>query len=223
VSLARRILTAPSGVLLQVQLISIVVYPFLGDRPLSRAVFGLFGLLVLTLAVLVVRTTPALTWVAITIGVPVAVLTVLEGIYVGNETVALLSAVLHCVFYGYIAVALIRYIFHDERVTLDELLATGATFTVVAWAYAYAYAAVQIIWPGSWSAGPGTPENRTWMELLFLSTTTLTSTGLSDIVPALPQSRAALMLEQISGMLYLALAVARVTALTVIKPGRGLG
>ena len=217
VSLTRRILTAPSGVLLQVQLLGIVVYPFLGDRPLGRAVFGLFGLLVLVLALRVVRSTPALTWVAVLLGVPVAALTVLEAVMSDNEGIVLASAILHAAFYAYTAVALIRYMFDDDRITLDELLATGATFTVVAWAFAYAYAGVQIVWPGSFDAAtPG--AHRSWMELLFLSVTTLTSTGLSDIVPVRPHARAAVMIEQISGMLYLALVVARITALTVIAP-----
>jgi hypothetical protein len=221
VSLARRILTAPSGVLLQVQLLGIVVYPFLGDRPLGRAVFGIFGLLVLVLALRVVHATHSLTWIAVVLGIPIVVLTVLEGLRVGGDGVVLASAILHCVFYAYTAIALIRYMFHDERVTLDELLATGATFTVVAWAYAYAFAAVQIIWPGSF-VGETPGDRRSWIELLYLSVTILTSLGLSDMVPVRPHARSAVMLAQISGMLYIALVIARITALTVMKPAKDL-
>lgn len=220
-SLTRRILTAPSGVLLQVQLLGIIVYPFLGGRPLGRAVFGVFGLLVLVLALRVVRSTPSLTWVAVVLGIPIVVLTVLEGVHPDSDGIALASAILHCVFYAYTAVALIRYMFHDERVTLDELLATGATFTVVAWAYAYAFAAVQIIWPGSFDGGAA-GDRRSWLELLYLSVTILTSLGLSDMVPVRPHARAAVMLAQISGMLYVALVIARITALTVMRPGKDL-
>ena len=53
--------------------------------------------------------------------------------------------------------------------------------------------------------------------MLYLSVTTMTSLGLSDIVPVRPHARAFVMLEQIAGMLYLALAVARVMALTVAR------
>jgi hypothetical protein len=218
-SLTRRILTAPSGVLLLVQLLGIAVYPFLGDRPLGRALFGLLGLVVLVLALRVVRATPALTWVAVLLGVPVAVLTVLEAVMADNATVVLVSALLHAAFYGYTAAALIRYMFEDDHVTFDELLATGATFTVVAWAFAYAYAAVQVVWPGSFAAA-SPQEQRTWVELIFLSVTTLSSTGLSDIVPVRPHARAVVMLEQIAGMLYLALVVARITALAVTGDAR---
>ena len=49
--------------------------------------------------------------------------------------------------------------FADNWVTRDELYATGATFTVVAWGFAYLYVAVQIICPHSFTiygeAGPG--------------------------------------------------------------------
>lgn len=208
----------PCAVLLAVQLLGIVTYPFLGDQPAGRAVFGLFGLAVLVLAVRAVRLTPALTWVAILLGTPVAVLTLLEGAFPGHDVIAATSGLTHAAFYAYTGWALIRYMFLDDVVTVDELWATGATFTVFAWAFAYLFVAVQVFWPGSFTAAVDSEAQRTWMELLFLSVTTLTSTGLSDIVPVTPHARAFVMLEQIAGMLYLAMVVARVTALTLRKP-----
>ncbi len=208
----------PCAVLLLIQLAGLLVYPFLGDQPVGRALFGLFGLLVLTLAVYAVRLTPALTWIAILLGLPVAVLTVLEGVFPHADALAAASGATHAAFYGYTAWALIRYMFHDDVVTADELWATGATFTVVAWAFAYLYVAVQVAWPGSFTAAVDAEQARTWMDLLFLSVTTLSSTGLSDIVPITPHARSVVMIEQIAGMLYLAMVVARVTALTLRSP-----
>jgi hypothetical protein len=52
--------------------------------------------------------------------------------------------------------------------------------------------------------------------------TILTSLGLSDMVPVRPHARSAVMLAQISGMLYIALVIARITALTVMKPAKDL-
>ena len=54
------------------------------------------------------------------------------------------------------------------------------------------------------------------MELLFLSFTTLTSTGLSDVVPARAFARALVMLEQLAGLAYVALVVSRLVGLTVL-------
>lgn len=205
----------PSAVLLFVQLAGIGIYPFLGEAPLGRAVFGIFGLVVLGLAVLAVRRTPAHAWLATILGLPVVALTIAEAFTPDNETVVLVSALFHAAFYFYTGYALIRYMFEDDVATRDEIFATGATFTVLAWAFAYLYAATQIVWPDSFAAAVDSGDPRTWVELLFLSVTTLSSTGLSDIVPVSSYGRSVVMIEQIAGMLYLALVVARVTALTI--------
>ena len=91
----------------------------------------------------------------------------------------LTSALVHAPFYFYVSYAMIRYLFHDDWVTRDELFATGAAFTVVAWAFAYLYAAAQVIWPGSFVGANGVEQP--WFNLLFLSFTNLTSVGLSDV------------------------------------------
>jgi hypothetical protein len=53
------------------------------------------------------------------------------------------------------------------------------------------------------------------MELLFLSFTTLSGVGLGDIVPLTPMARALVMIEELSGVMYLALVVSRLIALSV--------
>ena len=70
----------------------------------------------------------------------------------------LASALLHAPFYFYISYGMIRYLFHDDKVTRDELYATGAAFTVVAWGFAYIYVAAQVVWPGSFVAYDGEGE-----------------------------------------------------------------
>jgi hypothetical protein len=55
------------------------------------------------------------------------------------------------------------------------------------------------------------------MELLFLSFTTLSSTGLSDVVPVQPFARAVVMIEQLAGVAYIAMIVSRLVGLTVMR------
>ena len=54
------------------------------------------------------------------------------------------------------------------------------------------------------------------MELLFLSFTTLSGVGLGDIVPLQPMARALVMIEEFSGVMYLAVVVSRLIALSVM-------
>jgi hypothetical protein len=212
-----RLWLQPSAVLLAVQLIGVLLYPFMDESPVGRAALSFFGLIVLFLAVRAVHATPALTWIAVLLGVPIVALTILEVVDPLNAQIVFSSSVLHAVFYFYTTIALLRYMFADRFVTRDELWATGATFTVVAWAFAYTFMAIQVIWPGSFTAAIAPESPRTWFELLFLSFTNLTSVGLSDIVPVLPQARSWVMIEQVAGLLYVAIVISRIVGLTIAR------
>lgn len=206
----------PSALLLGAQLLVVLAYPFLEDNPVGRAVLGVFQMLAVGLAVAAVRRTSALTWVAITLGVPAAVFTVVEALAPGSGWVVLTSALLHAPFYLYVSYSMVRYVFHDDKVTRDELYATGAAFTVVAWAFAYLYAAVQVVWPGSFAGAEGDGA-RSWFELLYLSFSVLTSVGLSDVVPLESHARSVVAVQMVAGVLYVALVVSRLVGLVVSR------
>jgi Ion channel len=204
----------PSAVLLAVQLVAVLVYPFLEEGAVARALFSVFGIAILGLVVLAVRRTPALTWVALLLGAPATVLLLIQAATDSSDLLPYSSA-LEAVLYFYAAGALIAYMLEDHEISRDELYAVGATFTLVAWAFAYTYTVVQAIYPHSFTAAVDPEAQRSWMELLFLSFTTLTSTGLSDVVPIRPFARAVCMIEQLGGLAYVAVLVSRLVGLTV--------
>jgi hypothetical protein len=207
--------THPSGVLLLGQLLVVLAYPFLDTSTGGRAVIGVVQMVVVFAAVAAVRLTPVLSWVALLLGVPAMVFAVLEAVQPHSDWIVLTSAAVHAPFYFYVSYAMIRYLFHDDRVTRDELFATAAAFTVVAWAFAYVYAAAQVLWPGSFVGAEGGEQE--WFNLLFLSFTNLTSVGLSDVLPIDGHARSLVMIEQVAGVLYVALVVARLVGLTVVR------
>jgi hypothetical protein len=217
---ARAVWEHPSAVLLAGQLLGVLLYPFMEQSAAGRSLLSLFSLVVLVLAVRAVRATPAWTWAALLVGLPVFALTILEAFQPENRTILLWSSVMHATFYFYTSYGLIRYMFKDRLVTADELFATGATFTVVAWAFAYVFVAVQVVWPGSFTAAVDPASDRSWMELLFLSFTTLTSVGLSDVVPILAHARSLVMIEQVAGLMYVALVISRIVGLTLYRERR---
>jgi hypothetical protein len=209
-------LAHPSAILLGAQLVAVLAYPFFDQTALGRAVIGCVQLAIVLAALAAVRPSPALTWVAVLFGAPAMVLTILEAVQPHTDAIVLLSAVFHAPFYFYISYAMLRYLFHDDRVTRDELFATGAAFTVVAWGFAYLYAACQVLWAGSFIGADGTGD-RSWFELLFLSFTTLTSVGLSDVLPVQAHARSLAMVEMVAGVFYVALVVARLVSLAVVR------
>ena len=208
----------PSAALLCVQVLSILLYPLMQDTALERGAFRVIGLLVLGAALYVVKRGPWLTGFAVLLALPVVVLSIWLGFDfdLGREAI---TAALSAMFYFYAAGSLIAYMLEDEFASADELFAAGATFTLLAWAFAYVYLVCQFLLPGSFGAAAGSADARPWIELLFLSFTTLSGVGLGDIVPLLPMARALVMIEEFSGVMYIALVVSRLIALSVTTRG----
>ncbi|MBD9484286.1 two pore domain potassium channel family protein [Pseudomonas sp. PDM14] len=206
----------PSAGLLFVQLLGVLLYPWMEDTPIGRALFGAFGLVVLGLALHVVKRSAAQTWIAVLLAVLVLMLSLIDAL-MPSLFLEWLIAILEAAFYFYAATALIIYMNKDQHATTDELYAAGATFTLLAWAFAHLYTFCQLLIPGSFAAMIEPQAARSWMELLFLSFTTLSGVGLGDIVPITPMARSLVMIEEFAGVMYLALVVSRLIALTVIK------
>ena len=205
----------PSAILLAAQLAGVLLYPFMEGSEGGRAVFSVLGIAILGLVLLAVRSSPARTWFGVALGVPATVLLLIQAVTASDDLLPYSSA-LEAVLYFYAAGALIAYMLADHEITRDELFAVGATFTLVAWAFAYTYTVCQAIEPHSFTAAVDPESERTWMELLFMSFTTLSSTGLGDVVPVKPFARALVMIEQLAGLTYVAMVVSRLVGLTIL-------
>jgi hypothetical protein len=199
--------------------LQLVFYVLIGDPQRGQILLSGFGLLALLLVVWVVNRTAALDWIAWALAVP-AFIFLLLSVLLDNSTLLVWSSLLEAVVYFYAAGSLIAYMLEDTQVTTDELFAAGATFTLLAWAFAYAYLVCQAWFPGSIASGlhPGQPLN--FIELLSLSFTNLSATGLSDILPVSSLARVLVMVEQFAGVGYIAVVVSRLVGLTTNLVGR---
>jgi hypothetical protein len=211
--LARR---HPSAFLLAAQLVSLVLYAFFDGSTNGRALLGAFGVLVLMLVVWVVRRSPALNWIAWVLVVPAIVLSLLSVFFV-NPTLLIWASLLEAALYFYAAGSMVAYMMEDYRVTLDEMFAAGSTFTLLAWGFTHAYIVCQTWFPGSFTGMINPGEPRTFVELMALSFSNLTATGLGDVLPVTPLARVLAMLEQFIGIGYLAVVVSRLIGMTFMQ------
>lgn len=205
----------PSAVLLAAQLLAVLLYPFFDNSRAGRAALGVIGIVILMLALWAVRSTPVQNRISGVLAGATLAATIAEWVWFGSDGVILTSALIHMVFYFFVSYGMVRYLFEDEHVTRDELYATGAAFTVVAWAFSYAFTVVQVLSPGSFSSAGG-PGEQPWFNLLFLSFTNLACVGLSDLTPAASHARSLIMVEQVVGVFYVALVVARLVGLAIV-------
>jgi hypothetical protein len=77
--------------------------------------------------------------------------------------------------------------------------------------WAYLYGVMQYFYPGAF-ASHGTPKTLDMAELIFYSFTVITTAGFGDVTAHVIQSRFATILESVTGVMYVAILIARLTS-----------
>lgn len=202
----------PFAMLLCVQLISVLCYGFLTDSKTSHIIFNCLGLIVPILAVWVVYRSPAVNWIGFTL-LTASIGTTILVLFGGQSQLLIWAQSFESMLYFYAAISLVMYMFKDDVVTLDELYAAGATFTLLVWGFALVYSVCQQIYPNSIIGGTAGTQLRSWIELLFFSFSVQSGTGLSDLLPTSPQSRAIASIQMFSGVMYITVVVSHLVGL----------
>jgi hypothetical protein len=202
----------PSAILFLVQMLGVLLYPFMEQAPHGQIALNIFGITVLVITTRMVRRTPGITWISVCLALAIIVVLALQSLY---DLPGLLpwSSGLEALFYFYAAGSLIAYMMEDYRTTTDELYAAGATFTLLAWGFTHCFVVTQALQPGAF-ADPGSTAVRTWSDLNHLSFALLSSTGMGSVVAQSPHARAIASLEMMVGVMYLAGVVTRLIAFT---------
>lgn len=206
----------PSAWLLLVQFILLILAMLTFDSLPYRTLTWSLGVLALLLIAKVIRQTPMFTFLGLTFVSGAILSSVLIVLGYSNLYIQLFAHSCEALAYFSAAYGLFRYMFADRYLTRDELFAAAAVFTLIAWGFAFLYNICQLVFPYSFQ-NPNTPHAfQTWLDLLFLSFSLQSATGLSDLMPITPPARVLAMLQMFCGVMYLALIVTRLIALQYI-------
>lgn len=206
----------PSAWLLFVQFILLILAMLTFDSLPYRTLTWSLGVLALLLIAKVIRQTPMFTFLGLTFVSGAILSSVLIVLGYSNLYIQLFAHSCEALAYFSAAYGLFCYMFADRYLTRDELFAAAAVFTLIAWGFAFLYNICQLIFPYSFQ-NPNNPHAlQTWLDLLFLSFSLQSATGLSDLMPITPQARVLAMLQMFCGVMYLALIVTRLIALQYI-------
>ena len=174
------------------------------------------GVLVLLLIAKVIRQTPMLSVLGLSFVYAALFFSFFILLGVRHPLILVMSHACEAAAYFSAAYGLLRYMFHDRYLTKDELFAAAAVFTLIAWGFAFLYSICQILIPQSFQ-NPNAAGLQSWLDLLFLSFSLQSATGLSDLIPISPEARVIAMLQMFCGVMYLALIVSRLIALQYIR------
>ena len=206
----------PSAWLLMLQFCILILSMISNDSGSYRGITWALGVLVLLVIAKVIRYTPMFTILGLSFVGGALIFSVFIFIGADSPTLQIIAHAFEAAAYFCAAYGLVRYMFEDRYLTKDELFAAGAVFTLIAWGFAFLYSICQLAVPNSFQNPNHVGEYQTWLDLLFLSFSLQSATGLSDVIPIAPAARIIAILQMFGGVMYLALIVSRLIALQYV-------
>ena len=200
-------------------LVMLVSMPFLSATTGGRWIIALANVVVLVTAVAAVGRTRLSFVIAILLALPALVLRLLS---TGSPSPGQFALAWGCnaLFYAFVLANLLHYVLRRDVMTADKLYGAVCAYVLIAIMWSFLHGVMQYFHPGAYALG-GTPKALDMGELIYFSFTALSTTGFGDITPMLIQSRFLTMLEMVTGVMYIAILIARLTGVyPVIEPKR---
>jgi hypothetical protein len=192
----------------------LLVNPFFQRGPAGESMMALLNSVTLVAGVYALGTTPRYLILSLLIAVP-HLLLAWTAIFSGNATVGILSVALLVLFYGFAVVRVLAYVLGGQQVTRDKIHGAVSVYLLMGLSWASTYMLFQLLQRGSFFMDQAhNPKGRIeFPELVHLSFATLTTLGYGDVTPISALARSLATLEAVSGVLYLAVLVARLVSL----------
>jgi len=193
----------------------IVLFPYLAKPGLSTVIFRLLSALAFVAAVYAVSDKRTQWITGLLLAIPTAALNTWLAFHPSSSSLAVPSLVSTLIFLGFTLVTLLRAVLSTETVTRDTIYGALSVYLLMAFVWGIAYLLLETLQPGGLSMDIARhPSHKVdWFDCMFYSFVTLTSTGYGDMVPISAQCRSLSVLEAVSGIMYVAVLVARLVGL----------
>ena len=192
----------------------ILLYPFLERMQSGRIAVVAFDWAILVLALRSAKSTGVQTNLGYALLIPTIILQATEAL-IGGGGIHVVVLLFQTALHTFVIVCLFRYVLSDEIMTLDELFAAASMYAMLAFVFAYLYSIIEYYAPGSFyiNASNNPDGVFTWFEMLYFSFTCLTSVGFGEITPVSDHARSWVMIQQLVGVLYLAIVISRLISM----------
>jgi voltage-gated potassium channel Kch len=128
-------------------------------------------------------------------------------------SVDLLKVGLWCLAPAYLAQRVFVTIYDAEAITHAEISGAVAVYLLLALVFANVFEALHVLDPGAIQFGANFPEQSGFREILYFSFVTLSTLGYGDVAPASALARDIAVVEAVTGLMYMAILVARFVSL----------
>jgi len=189
-------------------LLVLMSVPFLEGGPRGRIALNLLNLAVLITGATAIGRGPGSLVIGLLLAVPAALCMVIGQAYEERGWV-ILSNAFSAAFYFITVSYLLSYALRRDVLTMDKLYGAAAAFLMLGALWAYFYFILLWFYPGAITLGGAPVDRLPPSTMLFFSFVTLTSTGMSDVMPLHPIARTLCTLEMVTGLLYITVLIAR--------------
>lgn len=189
----------------------IVTFPFTGDLKNGEAIENFLLLIVMISAALAVS---GRNGILALILIGPAIFGPLADLYRPGLVPIWIITATHVVFVAFIISQLLRFVLRAPRVNVQVMCAGIAGYLMIGLMWTPAYRMISQLSPGAFEGPHLSPDGvLKRFDALYLSFTTLTCLGCNDVSPVFNSGRMLLMVESVTGALYLATLIARLVAL----------
>jgi voltage-gated potassium channel len=192
------------------QVLLLVLFPYMDKSGLPTVLFRLLGAAAFLSGVYAVSSKRAQWITALILAVSVGTL---HTMFAFRPDPKLVVPMLICTiaFLAFTLVSLLRAVILADGVTRDTIYGALSVYLLMATTWGAAYLLLETLQPGALAIDlVRHPNHRMdWFDCIFYSYATLTTLGYGDIVPVTAQARSLSILEAVSGVLYVAVLIAR--------------
>jgi hypothetical protein len=121
-------------------------------------------------------------------------------------------------FVGFVISLLVKFIFNEKEVTKEIIFAAVVVYLLIGIMWSFAYFILDYFYPDSFSFPENTSPNV--YRYLYFSYVTLTTLGYGDVAPLTNKAGSLVILEAITGQIYLVVIVAWLVGMHVSRRSR---
>jgi Ion channel len=196
------------------QVLLLAFFPYLEQPGLPTVLFRLLGAAAFVSGVYAVSDKRVQWITALALAIPAGVLNTMFA-FRPDPRMAVPTLLFTIFFLVFTLVALLSAVIRAERVTHDTIYGALSVYLLMAITWAAAYLLLVTAQPSAITLDPARHPNHRmdWFDCVFYSFVTLTSLGYGDIVPMTAQARSLSVLEAVSGIMYVAVLIARLVGI----------
>jgi hypothetical protein len=199
-------------ILFLVLMLTIVLLPAFQHSPRGELLFGVVGMFIIFVAVLVNGRSRPLFWTALVLAGPALTLRGMAFLN-GSAGTLLWSWVLFAAVLVATMLRLLEDVFAPGAVSRDRLFGCVTVYILIALLWCYLYAIIEELTPGAFRGLEVSSKSLRVADLAYFSLNVVTTVALTNVLPISRTAQMMVLLQELASVFYMAFVIARLVGM----------